>query len=537
MKRFLKYVGAFIAGVAMIACSEDYLDVKPTSAVDGETMTSDIENYGLYINGINQLMVTQQSTFGQGYCGMSDVLVDIGNSCGNDWSAERFGGYNSANMKLNVNNQAAYSQYAWWFFYQIIGQANRILAQIDTAAGEDESARAFYKAQALTYRAYCYQYLVQIFSKRWMDSNNGASDGVILRLTDSTDEMPVSTLAQCYQQIYQDCDDAIRLYEESGRSNKYFYEPGINMAYGVKARAAAAREDWETAATNAAYAYDGYDLMSERDFQDGFCESNSEWIYGGYGSSAENMWYYTFGTYYGYNAYYSAAAGYNVLGNRELVDKLNDTDIRKKLFFAQSWFPQYDFDAYINQGYIGSYLQVHTSMQRVFWAYMHSLEGPAKRYGQTSYYPTKPCIYGQLKFAVFDLPGVSNMCWMRAAEFYLLEAEALCKQATPDYTKAQELLYTINSARDASYEKSTKTAQDLIDEIMFYRRAELWGEGHDWFDLKRTGASISRKSYKNNGGGTFGSQFAVTVGPNDPGTNDWVWVIPLIETQYNDMIE
>ena len=164
-------------------------------------------------------------------------------------------------------------------------------------------------------------------------------------------------------------------------------------------------------------------------------------------------------------------------------------------------------------------------------AYMNSIPGVAANIKAPGAYPYYPAFYGQLKFGVFDLPGVHHSVYMRAAEMYLTQAEALCKQATPDYAIAQDLLYAVNSRLDPSYKKSTKTGQDLIDEIMFYRRAELFGEGHDWFDLKRTGASISRKSRLE--GGVHGVSFAKTVGPNEEGTNDWVWTIPLNETQYN----
>lgn len=537
----MKYVGILLAGALMLtACSEDYLETSSSNSLSDDVLSTDVSYYENYINGLSLLMVYQQGNYGQGYCGMCDVLTDIGDSCGNDWSAETFGGFNSANMALMTADNAAYAGYAWWFLYQIIGQANRILAGIDVAEG-DESLRAFYKAQALTYRAYCYTYLAQIFGKRWMD-DQGASNCCVLRLTNSLESLPLSTTADVLAQVYQDCDDAIALYGESGRSASKFYHPSLNMAYGVKARAAAVREDWTTAATYSAKAYEGVSLMSASEFQAGFHTANPEWIFGGYADEVENMWYYTFGCYHAYNGYYSAAGGYNVLGNRELVDALNDTDARKQLFMCAS-LVGYDYDEVVANGGITSYAWANPStaegqaLSEALLNYAFSIPSVYANIVLTQAYPARPAIYGQLKFGATGMPGISQMCWMRAAEFYLLQAEALCKQSNPDYATAQNLLYAVNSRLDSSYEKSTKTGQALIDEIMFYRRAELWGEGHNWFDLKRTGASISRKSYRNGQGGTFGINFAVTVGPNDEGTNNWVWTIPLNETQYNDLIE
>lgn len=540
MKKMIKYFAALVLGAMMMtACSEDYLETGPTNALNKDQLASNVENYGTYINGINLLMVYQQGAYGQGYCGMMNLLDFMGNNCGNDWSVENFGTgrANGANMKLTVSNQAAWSSYSWWFLYQIIGQANRILASIDEAEG-DSNLRDFYKAQALTYRAYCYQYLVQIFAKRWMDSNNGSTPGVILKLDDSNETGEVSSLAECYAQIYRDCDDAIALFNQSGMDASEFYEPSLALAIGVKARAALCREDWATAAEYAGMISESYGLMSATEFQSGFHTANSEWIFGGYGDENENMWYYTFGAYYGYNGYYSGAGGYNIVGNRELVDVLPDTDARKQLFLAESLVGANMQEA-IQGGEMYSQLRPTpgSDSYNKLVGYMLSVPGVYNNIRATGYLPALPSFYGQLKFGVFGLPGIHHSVYMRAAEMYLTQAEALCKQATPDYATAQDLLYAVNSRLDPSYQKSTKTGQELIDEIMFYRRVELWGEGHAWFDLKRTGDSISRKGYANNGAGTFGSLYAVTVGPNDEGTNDWTWVIPLIETQYNDAVK
>ena len=553
MKKMMKYFAALVLGAMMMtACSEDYLETSPTNAVTSEQITESVENFGIYMNGINMLMVAQQGAYGQGYCGMFNLLSSVGNECGNDWSGVAFGGFNSANMALTTNNNAAYSGYSWWFLYQIIGQTNRLLAKLNEYEPlEGEQAQVdFYRAQALTYRAYCYQYLVQIFSKRWMDSNNGASDGVILRLdTDinadgmyTNTNQDVATLAECYTQIYGDCDEAISLFNQSGMDASNFYEPSLALAYGVKARAALCREDWETAVSCAGVITKAYGLMSADEFQSGFHTANDEWIFGGYDSNAENKWYYTFGAYYGYNGYFSAN-GYNIIGNRDLSEALALTDIRRQLFADPELmgYTKDEIDKFFSSKNLNEYCEPDTSTEEGYylavdiWDYMLSLPGVYKNISTTGYSPAYQAVYQQFKFGVFDLPGVHNVVFMRAAEMYLTQAEALCKQAKPDYATAQKLLYAVNSKRDPNYKQSTKTGEELIDEIMLYRRAELWGEGHGWFDLKRTGDYISRRSYTE--GGTFGANFAKTIGPNDANTNDWVWVMPLSETQYNEALK
>ncbi len=76
---------------------------------------------------------------------------------------------------------------------------------------------------------------------------------------------------------------------------------------------------------------------------------------------------------------------------------------------------------------------------------------------------------------------------------------------------------------------SLKTGDDLMAEIKLYRRFDLWGEGYDWFDHKRWGDTIVRKTWAD--GGSFLKAYVATIEPNDG--NLWTWVIPERETQYN----
>lgn len=56
-----------------------------------------------------------------------------------------------------------------------------IIAHVDAAVGSDAD-KQFIKAQALTFRAYAYSQLIQLYSYRWADTNGGATNGVILRV-------------------------------------------------------------------------------------------------------------------------------------------------------------------------------------------------------------------------------------------------------------------------------------------------------------------------------------------------------------------
>ena len=160
-----------------------------------------------------------------------------------------------------------YDYYPWFYYYKVIGNANSVICRTDDAAGTDNE-KAFLKAQALTFRAYCYSQLLQLYSKRWMDSNNGSSRGVVLRIDESKDELPTSTQAQCYEQIYKDLDEAIKYYTECGidRGKDEKHLPNINAAYAVYAYAALHREDWATAAKYARMAREGHPLLNGKNY-------------------------------------------------------------------------------------------------------------------------------------------------------------------------------------------------------------------------------------------------------------------------------
>jgi hypothetical protein len=96
------------------------------------------------------------------------------------------------------------------------------------------------------------------------------------------------------------------------------------------------------------------------------------------------------------------------------------------------------------------------------------------------------------KFKVAD-PGqsIGDVPLMRAAEMYLIKAEAFARMGGHD-VQAATALYQLVKTRDKGYSMSTKTGQNLLNEIWFQRQIELWGEGFRFYDLKRTNQHLNR---------------------------------------------
>jgi hypothetical protein len=117
---------------------------------------------------------------------------------------------------------------------------------------------------------------------------------------------------------------------------------------------------------------------------------------------------------------------------------------------------------------------------------------------------------------------------MRAAEMYLIEAEALARLGTQD-AAARTALNTLRQNREtvaANYVASVNSGAALIDEIMLNRRLELWGEGFRFTDLKRLNEPVNRT-------GTNHSVSLCIETTIPAGDVRWQWLIPKSEVDAN----
>ena len=533
----MKYISNLVLGLLTVAattisCEHHFLDTAPTSATSTATAYSTTETVKMVVNSLAEMMCTQHNdAYSQGCCGENRIRSIYEEYPSQEFRYNFFApGWDTwmNGTEYTVNNNS-YGTYPWSYYYEIVVDANSIIANVDGAEGT-EAEKKFYKAQALVFRAYAFTQLAKYYCKAWKNSNNGASEGLVLRLDESTGPMPLSTLEEVYLRIYRDCDDAIQLFTESqmDRAQGEVWLPNLNVAYAVKARAALNREDYGEAINAAKKARAGYDLMSNADYTAGFCEPTDEWLFGSYASTEENNWYWTFGTQFGCNGYYASKAYYGTGDiEKELTDVIPDNDIRKGLFLTVDKFPGYDFtsDTIMDQTY-GYFLDDD------LWddadAYIQSITpaGLAKAYQYGYFY-----LNGQLKFWVFGTPGLSYNCFMRSSEMVLIEAEA--NYFLGNTTDAQKALEELNQTRQPGY-TCTKTGDDLFKEIVNYRELELWGEGFNWYDHKRWNMPITRKSFAN--GGNCHTATATTI-PIDAAHNWWTFEIPEVELDHNDQIK
>lgn len=507
--KYLKYM--VLAGVLIItSCSDDYLETIPTSSTSEKTVFESTENAKMAINGLAKLMTKQQSYYGQGFNGEGTIKMYNGNYPGNHFVVGLPGWASVINSEYHNSRDSKYSHYPWYYYYRIIANANQIIVSIDEAEGSDNE-KEYIKAQALTYRAYSYTMLAQIYGNRWSDSNNGATDAVVLRVEPDTEDVPVSSLGATYDLIYSDLDTALGLFESSGYKRSDFFEVDASVAQATYARAALAKQDYPTAAKYAELAKADYPLMNNSEYKSGFKDPNQEWIWGSYDSTDETLYFWSFQAYIAYNSTATNVRIYPKMISKELYDQIPDSDVRKDLFLDPT-----GYDIVTDTGEAKDDLDAHA--RELF---------PDLQSNSTIY------AYMQFKFSANDMPGVGNLNHFRSSEMYLIEAEAKYFMGGKE-DEVRNLLkkLTVDTGRDPNYSVSASGA-DLLKEIKKYRAIELWGEGFDWFDMKRWGDPIDRKSF--NQGGNYLSPLAKRIEPE--ANNKWTWQIPNREADFNKEVD
>jgi len=90
--------------------------------------------------------------------------------------------------------------------------------------------------------------------------------------------------------------------------------------------------------------------------------------------------------------------------------------------------------------------------------------------------------------------GNANFIAMKTAELYLIRAEAYAKGSPVQDALGMADLNAVRAARIAGYVPEALVGAPLIDAIANERRREFVGEGHRFFDLKRTTRTIVRGS-------------------------------------------
>lgn len=499
------------------SCEKDFLETAPTGSLEAGTMFETIEGAEAAINGIYRYMYAfdpvygNHDAFGQKALHIEMELMGehmVGNVLQHGWFGQQYA------WRTHRNADAGMTHLRWLVYYKLILNANNIIVNIDNVEATPTQIN-YIKSQALAIRAFSYYQLVQLYAPAW--HVNAEAPAVPLYTEPSQEGHPRASLREVYVLIDNDLTEAITLLDGSTRQD---HKSHINLPviHGIAARANLARGSGPGAdnsflqaarqhAINAITLFGANNLYTIADYPAPFDMSEFDGTWQSYLASE-----------------FDRSTLFNRVASREWMWGMQVNDEQNTIFASfyshmdptEFGYAQLTNQKLISSGDDGLYHRIaETDVRRNLWV------EPGKGGG-----PMVP--YAQLKFITPERSSwAADYLFMRLSEMFLIKAEAEARLGMDN--DAAETLLTLLENRDSEYTLSTNTGADLIEEIMFHRSVELWGEGLSWMDLKRTGSALNR----NNKGHSIG--LAAKMEYEADGI-EWLWLIPTAEINANDAI-
>lgn len=490
------YIILAAALFALVSC-EDNFDVKYTSQLTGSNAAAMVDADPSFLDSYVQGLYGAMCEFGAGGSSNHDdygIMSVYTNTeyMGGDvvlWGTQNWGLYDYMFDYRAFNYSRPYQ--LWSTFYTLVANSNTIIDFF--LPGEDPEnpdARAAL-GQAYAVRAFSYIYLMLYFQ----DPCNAAGDfnadapgvPVIFATRDahSQDEMDTAkgrnTMGFVAAEAEKDINNALALLEGYKRPSKNMID--YQVAQGIASRLYLFTHQWEKAAVAAKAARQGFDLMSGNRLYAGFMDVEDPEVVWGFNHTTETQT--TYASFFSHMS--NDSPGYGGLNqmskliDAKLYSQISVTDYRK------AWFntPEGDPEA----------PQVGASQPLA-----------ARKFG-------------------YDSQWLQDYIYMRAAELYLSEAEALARMGKASEAKA--VLAELMAKRDPLW-----AGDGSVEEIALQRRIELWGEGFRYFDLRRTATGIIR-DYE----GSNHNYELMTIAANVPAHDKlWVFQIPQREMQENTQL-
>lgn len=387
--------------------------------------------------------------------------------------------------------------------YNMIGDVNTFVSGFAEDVDDPELVNMI--AQARVLRAYSYMMLApqyQFAPLTQTAEGLGKDLPCVPLVTPATEDFtnnPRATVGEVYAFVMEDLDYAVEKLAGAARDSKMYIDG--NVAHGLRARVNLLLGNWQAAYDDAVAAAQGYtpatiEEMSKPAFYD---ISEHNWIWGydmatGLTSNltASNRFYATTGSWlrsFSGNGYAPACQVYTCI-NTLLYNKIPATDVRK------GWWVDENLNSPLLNG--------------LKWPGFDDVANADDGDNKLAFLP-----YTNVKFGAISIGNTINeedMPLMRVEEMILIQAEA--KARLGDNGGATSILENfVKTYRDPAYSASAG-GRNLLDEIWFQRRVELWGEGFGVFDNLRLDKPIVR----NHGAGSsnIADAFRFNLESQDP---------------------
>lgn len=534
MKKMIRkiYIMLFVGAMALtLGCEDEFLDTVPTDSISEESALSSPDNMELVLNGLHRMMYGQNQLTGgtSSRSGESHFIPMFDAVGGNIIHSSPGNGWMTSDLKwLDHTDASATTGFNLWFQrYHFVATSSALINKIDASDFAVTPQLNNILGQSYAYRAWAYMRLVTTFSKGYIIGDPTTDAGVPLLLEQGAPytSAPRGTVQQVYDQMEIDINKAIGyLKEASPAENKS--NISLNAAYGIKARIALSKGDWQTAAASAALARNGYALLDEDGWLSGFNTYDlSEVIWGGKVIDTETNYFQSYFYYVAFAFNGSQNRANPKLISKELYDKIPATDYRN-----QAWLPLApNTNPAASNGQGGSFESDPNYNDKA--SFNAAKAAIIEKYNATEGHNTHP--YMNVKFKQKN-PGTTDpddVIYMRASEMVLIEAEA--KAMLNDVTGAQDALAILGEKRDSAFDKRVfNTKELLMEEIKWQRRVELWGEGFSYHDNIRWDEGLDQSN-----SGAAQVLYRDGFMQAKPSVNDdWIFKIPQQEIDANPNI-
>lgn len=477
MKKIYIYLLA-TTSIMGVSCSEDWLNLNPSTSVTTDQALSTLEDIKVALNGVYR-ETSQHSYYGDNYWYYGDCRAMDVQARENKASGKRVTPYYTYNVLATDNLNITLP---WSRPYLVIRQANNIIQKIEQGAVQSSDTKELdrIKAEALVLRGLALFNLTRLFGMPYIN-DNGASLGVPIELKpeEPSHQPKRNTVAECYEQVVNDITTA-RSSLSTERTDGYInYWAAQALLSRVYLDMGKNKETYEAAAdviNNSKglyqlYTRDEYPTIWGKDFQaEALFElyisttEPSEWG-GGTGGEGAPMVYANEEKGVDWN---------NLILTEEFLNLLEEdpNDVRHcitQLSLIEN-----------NEG-----LPEAACTRKVFLSKFPGKSGD---------------------------PKDNNISIIRLSEVYLNAAEAGVKLGGEYLEPARGFLNQIVGR--ANPEKSVSAEEFTIERVLKECRKELVGEGQIFFDYLRNKQPIVRK-----GGwhlSTLNTLNAETIQPNDP---------------------
>jgi hypothetical protein len=459
---------AFAATTLLFTACKDFLVEEPVMSQSTELTLSSYKGLDNATLGAYAPLVSPN------WYGASFILDAEMRSGNGYWDPDKNSGRYTVSYNLNYTSTSTPA--LWGIAYYVISEANNIIDNLNGKTGNGVTQQDLdnLKAECLFLRALAHFDLVRTYAKQYTVDKTALGVPYIFH-TDPAAKPSRDKVETVYNNIVSDLTSAESLI--AGDYSRQGVTDAKSVASQLAIQALLSRVylymgNWQKAADYATTVIKSgkYNLWEKAEYAAAYKEdapSKGEVIFEVYGIKSNT-----------YDGYWDAITwetsadkdGYSdCAASNDLISLYEANDVRGKMF-------------------------------------MNNQENP------------NPNTYWTLKYAGKDKgrPDVSNTIVLRLSEMYLNRAEAITRGATVAGVTAVADLNAIRTKRGA-----TDVTSAGINDVLNERRLELAWEGHYWYDLARTTATITRTHYSG------------AEGNRNIDANSKYWALPINQREFD----